>query len=65
MLLKKALILASLVFVLSVLLTLWVFDKLMVLGGRNSDRRFFTHPDIPLNSQQGTALQLHPLRRSA
>ena len=64
MLLKKALILASLIFVLTVLLTLWVFDKMMVLNGRDSDRQFFTRPDIPLNSHAGT-LQLHTLRRSA
>jgi hypothetical protein len=65
MLLKKTLILTSLVFVLSVLLTLWVFDKLMVLGGRDSERRFFARPDTPLNGTQAPNLQLTPLRRSA
>ena len=65
MLLKKTLILASLVFVLSVMLTLWVFDKLMLLNGRDSDRRFFSRPDTPLNGPQPTSLPLGALRRSA
>ena len=65
MLLKKTLILASLVFVLSVLLTLWVFDKLMLLNGRDSDHHFFARPDTPLNGAPSANLQLRPLRRSA
>ncbi|MBW7997041.1 MAG: hypothetical protein FVQ81_10835 [Candidatus Glassbacteria bacterium] len=64
MLIKKTLILASLVAALSVLLALWMFDKLMVLNGRDSGYQFFTRPEAPLNDSPAK-LQFQPLRRSA
>ncbi len=64
MLLKKTLILASLIVVLSALLTLWLFDKLMVASGRDSERRFFNLPNPPPGTPQ-SKMQLHPMRRSA
>ena len=64
MLLKKTLILTSLVVVLSALLALWLFDKLMVASGRDSGHKFFVLPNTPLGTPQ-SKLQLHSMRRSA
>ena len=64
MLLKKTLIITSLVLVLSALLALWLFDKLMVVSGHGSGRKFFPLPKTPLGPPQAK-LQLHPMRRSA
>ncbi len=64
MLLKKTLIFTSLVMALSALLALWLFDRLMVLNGRDSGRKFFARPSMPLGAPQ-PKMQLHSLRRSA
>ena len=63
---KKFVILLALLIVLVALLSLWVFDKILVLSGRDSSFSFFSPAPRPLNKD--TALEplgLPCLKRSA
>ena len=65
--LKKYVILFSLLLFLLLLLSLWAFDKLMVLNGRGSSFRFFAPGPRPLTREPSPAkpLELAALSRSA
>jgi len=63
---KKFIILFTLFLVLVVLLSLWVFDKVLVLSGRGSSFNFFSTPPRPLNKETAIEqLGIPSLSRSA
>ena len=53
MVLKKLFILLSLMAVLSLLLSLWLFDKVKCLFADDGGFHFFSHAKYPLNAQAG------------
>jgi hypothetical protein len=63
---KKFIILFTLILVLLALLSLWVFDKILILRGRGSSFSFFSPPPRPLNKDTAIEpLALPSLSRSA
>jgi len=63
---KKFIILLTLLIVLAALLSLWVFDRIMVLRGRGRSFSFFSPPPRPLNKETAIEpLGLPSLSRSA